>query len=276
MNWKNIWKGMAMGMVETVPGVSSSTIAMLVGIYERVIGSISDLTTKRYRQGALFLIPVGIGILIGFFLSIQVVEYFLLHYTIPTHFLFIGLVIGMLPFIWESGQQHIKNKSTTPYKPIQFVVMIVFFMALVLLNTVLDYDKTVMTDLVWTDYLFLFFAGWLASTALVLPGISGALILMILGAFYTAVDAITSFNLDVIIAVGAGVVIGVLITSKLVRYLITHRRQSTYAGIVGLLAGSIIVLYVGVPETIGQFVASGMMLIGGFLFSYIISQKQKQ
>ncbi|MBM7633135.1 DUF368 domain-containing protein [Geomicrobium sediminis] len=275
MNWKNIWKGIAMGMVETVPGVSSSTIAMLVGIYENVIGSISDLTSKYIRRGVLYLIPVGIGIVIGFLLSIQVVEFFLINYTVPTHFLFIGLVIGMLPFIWYSGKRHTDQLKSVPYQVKHYVIMVLFFVLLVFLNNFLGYDESVMTDLVFTDYLFLFFSGWLASTALVLPGISGALILMILGAYYTAIDAITSLNIDVIIAVGAGVVIGVLITGKLVRFLIIHFRQSTYAGIVGLLAGSVIVLYIGLPETIGQMIASVLLLIIGFLFSYLISQRQK-
>ncbi|EZH65254.1 hypothetical protein DH09_16555 [Bacillaceae bacterium JMAK1] len=275
MNWKNIWKGIAMGMVETVPGVSSSTIAMLVGIYENIIGSISDLTSKHFRRGVLYLIPVGIGIVIGFLLSIQLVQFFLDNYQVPTHFLFIGLVIGMLPFIWFSGMRHVGNAKNIPYQGKHYALMVLFFILLVMLNVVFAPEKTIMTDLVFTDYLFLFFAGWLASIALVLPGISGALILMILGAYYTATNAITALQIDVIATVGMGVVIGVLITGKLVRFLLQHYRQGTYAGIVGLLAGSIIVLFIGIPETIGQMIASVLLLIIGFLFSYLISQRQK-
>ncbi|GAK09449.1 DUF368 domain-containing protein [Geomicrobium sp. JCM 19038] len=275
MNWKNIWKGIAMGMVETVPGVSSSTIAMLVGIYENIIGSISDLTSKHFRRAVLYLIPVGIGIVIGFLLSIQLVQFFLDNYPVPTHFLFIGLVIGMLPFIWFSGMRHFGNAKNIPYQGKHYALMVLFFILLVMLNVVFAPEKTIMTDLVFTDYLFLFFSGWLASIALVLPGISGALILMILGAYYTATNAITALQIDVIATVGMGVVIGVLITGKLVRFLLQHYRQGTYAGIVGLLAGSIIVLFIGIPETIGQVIASVLLLIIGFLFSYLISQRQK-
>src|SRR5690554_987047 len=124
MNWRNIYKGMAIGIVETVPGVSSSTIAMLLGIYENIIISISNLTTKRYKKSLFFLLPIIIGILIGAAFSALTVKYLLETYPVPTHFIFIGLILGMLPFIWRSGYSLQGDNST--YKIYHFVLMFFF------------------------------------------------------------------------------------------------------------------------------------------------------
>lgn len=239
LKWKAMFKGMAMGTVETVPGVSSSTIAMLMGIYEKLIESIGHLTSRRWKEGVAYLIPIGIGMCGGFLVSVLLIKYLLEHYQQPTHFLFMGLVIGMLPSLWRSARQEARRS----FSFVHGLFLLIAFCA-VAATRFLDNDGTaIMTDLAAMDYLFLFLSGWLASTALILPGISGALILTILGVYYTAISAISDMNIPVIFAVGAGVVAGVLITSKIVRYLLRQYTRVMYALMIGMVAGSTVVLY---------------------------------
>src|SRR5690554_903076 len=131
MNWKNIVKGTAMGMVETVPGVSSSTIAMLLGVYGQIITAINYLTSKKWKLGLMFLIPVGIGMGIGFIISIRMVKFFLGHYTMYTHYFFMGLIIGMIPFVWREG--YIRGEKYS-YKVRHYTIMILSFLFVMSLN----------------------------------------------------------------------------------------------------------------------------------------------
>lgn len=243
LNWKAIFKGMAMGTVETVPGVSSSTIAVLMGIYERLIEAIGQLTSKRWKEGIAYLIPLGIGMFGGFIISVMVIKYLLEHYFQPTHFLFMGLVFGILPSLWRTA----RTESKEPMRLRHYVLILLSLLA-VAATRFLDVERDIiMTDLTASDYLFLFVSGWLASTALILPGISGALILTLLGVYYTAISAISSMNLPVIFTIGAGIVAGILITSRLIRFLLQRYALLMYASMLGLVAGSIVVLYPGYP-----------------------------
>ncbi|GAK04003.1 membrane protein [Geomicrobium sp. JCM 19037] len=271
MNWRNTVKGMMMGVVETVPGVSSSTIAMLLGIYENVIHAIHTLTTNEYKRAIRFLLPIGVGILVGLGLTISVISYLLEHFPIPIGFLFIGLIVGMLPFIWRDGLASVRQQV---YSFPQVMLMIGCILFLVMLNGVVGADARVMMELTFSDYVYLFIAGWFASTALVLPGMSGALILVILGVYETALLALTTFELPVVIAIGSGVVVGILIMGKVVRFILTRYRRTTYAAIFGLLSGSVFIVFPGLPVTVMEWVVSSCLFVGGSVFTFQVSSKK--
>jgi putative membrane protein len=271
MNWSNTYKGIAMGMVETVPGVSSSTVAMLLGIYESIIAAISDLTSKRYKKAILFLIPVGVGILIGVALSALVVKYFLETFPVPTHYLFIGLIVGMLPLIWRNGIAHLRPSGT--YQGKHYLLMVLFFLLIASFDFINPTGESIVESMTVQDAVYLFIAGWLASIALVLPGMSGALILMIVGAYHTALEALLTFNIPMITVIVAGLVIGMLLTGKLVRHLLKNYYQSTYAAILGMLTGSIIIIYPGIPQGVMEFLASGIVLVLGFVVAFKLSNR---
>lgn len=263
LNWKAIFKGMAMGTVETVPGVSSSTIAVLMGIYERLIEAIGQLTSKRWKEGIAYLVPIGIGMFGGFIISVMVIKYLLEHYFQPTHFLFMGLVIGVLPSLWRTARTESKESLQ-----LRHYVLILLSLLAVAVTRFLDVERDIiMTNLTASDYLFLFVSGWLASTALILPGISGALILTLLGVYYTAISAISSMNLPVIFTIGAGIVAGILITSRLVRFLLQRYTLLMYASMLGLVAGSIVVLYPGYPVGTVNSLVCVIALVAGYLIA---------
>ncbi|MHA7964260.1 DUF368 domain-containing protein [Paenibacillus sp. CAU 1782] len=274
LNWKSIVKGMAMGTVETVPGVSSSTIAMLMGIYENLIEAIGNLTSKRWKEGVAYLIPIGIGMIGGFLVSVLLISYLLEHFMQPTHFLFIGLVIGMLPSLWKTSRQEAKSS----FRFIHVVLILLAFAGIAATRFLDQSGVATMSNLSAGDYLFLFASGWLASTALILPGISGALVLTILGVYYTAISAISEMDIPILLAISAGILAGVLLTSKLVRFLLKRYTLIMYSLMIGMVGGSIIVLYPGFPSGVLSIAVCIAALGAGFviaLFAGRISRKQQ-
>ncbi|WP_078395222.1 DUF368 domain-containing protein [Shouchella patagoniensis] len=257
---KILLQGAAMGITEIVPGVSSSTIAMLMGIYEKLLAAISDLTTGNWKRGLSFLIPLGLGMVASVLLFVSIIRYLLGEHNQPMMFLFMGLVLGILPFLWRSAH----SETNRSFQPIHYIIIAVSFVLVASTSFFGESGQEVMTDLTIGSYMYLFVSGWIASTALVLPGISGSLMFMILGVYYTAIAALDDFNLSVIITIGLGVLAGLLVTSRIVRYLFHHYTQITYSAMIGLVAGSLVVIFPGTfPTTFLYALVCVMALIFG-------------
>jgi putative membrane protein len=230
-----IVRGMAMGMTEVVPGVSGSTVAMILGVYERLIYSLSVVTTDRRNEVIPFLVTFGFGMIIGFASALYIIRYLLENYNTPTLLFFLGIIVGFLPYLWGEAQQQAKAGLQTKHYIIIFI-----FISIVIVGQLLSGITSVeINNLSIINYAFLIVSGFIASTALVLPGISGALIFMILGVYEIATDSLLTLNLPVILSIGAGVIIGVLLTSKLIRFLLANYSAGTYSAMLGLVIGSI-------------------------------------
>mgnify|MGYP001945634270 FL=1 len=128
------------------------------------------------------------------------------------------------------------------------------------------------TSLNFTRGIGLFLAGWLASMAMLLPGISGSLILMSVGVYESAINALSTFNLPIIIVIGLGVAIGFIVSSKAITYILKTYPQMTYALILGLILGSVFVMYPGLPESGTPLVMSIIALITGLIVANILNE----
>ncbi|MDX5475923.1 MAG: DUF368 domain-containing protein [Bacillaceae bacterium] len=267
-----IFRGMAVGITETVPGISGSTVAMILGIYERLIYSLSVLTTKHRREALPFLFTSGTGMVIGFAISIFIINYLLSYYRTPTLMFFIGIIVGFLPHLWKETLNHSKNKIKLKH----YIIMFLFLSIVVLSQPLSGINQMDLNNLAIGDYIFFAVAGFIASTALVLPGISGALILIILGIYDIASASLMSFDLPIIIAIGSGIVLGVLLTSRLIRYLLTNYTVETYAAMIGLVSGSIYAIWYHLDSIVSTstIVMSLITFFGGIAF--IITLKQTQ
>lgn len=143
--------------------------------------------------------------------------------------------MGFLPYLWKETLHHSKNKLK-----IKHYIIILLFLSIVVIGQIFSgMNQIDLNNLSIADYIFFAVAGFIASTALVLPGISGALILTILGIYEIATVSLMSFDLPIILAIGSGIVLGVLLTSKLIRYLLANYTVETYAAMIGLVSGSI-------------------------------------
>src|SRR5690625_468373 len=103
MEWKKLYRGVIMGVVEVVPGVSSGTFAVLLGIYDRLIASINGLTTRNWKKSIGFLVPLVIGKGIGLFSFSHLMRWLLDNHMQPTYYYFIGLILGILPFLFRES-----------------------------------------------------------------------------------------------------------------------------------------------------------------------------
>ncbi|SEN37542.1 putative membrane protein [Mesobacillus persicus] len=268
--WRNIYKGMMIGASDVVPGVSGGTIALLVGIYERLIEAINGVLTKEWKKHVTFLIPVGLGVGIAILSLSHLLSWLLEVFPQPTFFFFLGLIFAIIPTLLVEADY----KKTFGAR--QYVLLLIATIAVAATGLVGDEQGVVMTNLALSDYLFLFFAGWLASSAMILPGISGSMVLLLLGAYVTVIEAIKSLNFSIILVVGLGVAIGLLLTSKLIRYLFSHYRASTYAIVTGFVVGSIFVVYPGWPADVLLMTISVLAFICGFAAAYLLGKVERE
>ncbi len=261
-----------MGMTEVVPGVSGSTVAMILGVYERLIYSLSVVTTDRRNEVIPFLVTFGFGMIIGFASALYIIRYLLENYNTPTLLFFLGIIVGFLPYLWGEAQQQAKAGLQTKHYIIIFI-----FISIVIVGQLLSGITSVeINNLSIINYAFLIVSGFIASTALVLPGISGALIFMILGVYEIATDSLLTLNLPVILSIGAGVIIGVLLTSKLIRFLLANYSAGTYSAMLGLVIGSIYAISDNLSGPVnGQVILISLVTFaGGFVLVVLLKRYQ--
>ena len=253
-------RGMAVGVTETIPGISGSTVAMVLGIYERLIHSLSLLTTERRKEALPFLFKFGVGMVIGFAVTIFAITFFLEHHRTPTLLFFMGIIVGFLPYLWKDTVEQSENNL----KARHYVIMVLFLVVVVFgqsLNGFVEFD---LNNLSITDYVFFALAGFVASIALVLPGISGALVLTILGLYEVATNALKTLDLPIVFAISTGIIAGVLLTSRFIRYLLASHAAETYAAMVGLVTGSIYAILSNIGNTLNA------MTIALSIFTFIV------
>ena len=245
-----------MGISDLIPGVSGGTIAFILGIYDRLLSSISGFFSREWKKQLGFLVPLGAGIGIALLLFSRVIDYLLEYHYEPTQFFFLGLIIGVLPFIAKEAEM--KHRFTW----VHFSVLAAVAICLGCMAFIKPVDIAVITQLTIPSAIGLFAAGWLASMAMLMPGISGSFILLLVGAYSTIISALSDLNIPIILVVGAGAALGFIISSRAISYLLKHHRHMTYAVIIGLIIGSVFVVYPGIPAQ-GIWI-SAVTFIAGF------------
>ena len=232
MEWKNIYRGILMGISDLIPGVSGGTIAFILGIYDRLLESISGFFSRDWKKYLGFLVPLGTGIAITLLLFSRVIEYLLEQHYEATQFFFMGLIIGVIPYIMK--QAEVKKNFTARH----LIILVVIGAVLAATAFIPTEDNLApITSLTLPVFFLLFFSGWLASMAMLLPGISGSFILLLLGVYSTAINALSTLNIPIAMAIGAGVIVGFIVSSKAIQYLLEHFTYVTYAAIIGLILG---------------------------------------
>lgn len=270
MEWKNIYRGILMGISDLIPGVSGGTIAFILGIYDRLLEAISGFFSREWKKHLGFLIPLVIGVGVTLLLFSRVIEFLLENYYEATQFFFMGLILGVIPYIMK--QAEVKQNFTRRH----FIVLIVIGLALASTAFIgTNEDAMPIVELSLPVFFVLFFSGWLASMAMLLPGISGSFILLLLGVYSTAINALSTLNIPIIIAIGAGVMVGFIVSSKAIRYLLEHFTYVTYAAIIGLILGSLFVVFPGFAADTTTLVMSLITFTVGLVFTLLFSSPKK-
>lgn len=267
IEWKNIFRGIAMGASDVIPGVSGGTIALVLGIYYRLLSAISLLFSKAWKQQLGFLIPLGVGMGAAILVLAHVLEWLLADHPQPTFLFFFGLILGTVPFILH------KASFRTNFKGRHYVILSVAGLIVLLTGVFGGQEEaaTMATNNIGS-FVFLFFSGWLASMAMILPGISGSFILVLIGVYQTVISALTNFDFPVLFTFGVGVVIGLVIMSTLLRYLFKEYMVGTYAVITGLLLGSLYVIFPGLNDGIVALISSGLTFMVGLAIALFLGR----
>jgi len=278
-------KGFFMGIANVIPGVSGGTIALILGIYEDFISSISNLF-KNLKKNVSFLLPIFIGMGISIITMSKVVSYSYDNFPLPTMLFFIGLVFGGIPLLLKNVKGKKESKKISNYIIFLITFALVIFLAsykiIFSLNTEISFSNM---DIL--NYLILFIVGVIAAVTMVVPGISGSLVLMILGYYYPIINTINALfkenfinNLFILGVFGIGVVVGIVAVSKLLEMLFKKYKIKTYFGVLGFVFASIIAIPISacveltdIPTSIDQILIGLLLVDVGTLLSYKLGEK---
>lgn len=268
-----IIKGFVMGIANIIPGVSGGTLALTLGIYENFISAISHFFTKL-KENIKFLLPIFFGMLLSIASMSSVIDTSFKKFPIPTTLFFMGLVIGGLPLLTRKvkGSKELKQPSSYFLASLTFLlVMLLAFSKELFGNGLGDAN---LTNLNISGYLILMLVGIIAAATMIIPGVSGSLVLMLLGYYFPIVKAIkhlTKFknivsNILILGCFGIGVLIGIVLVAKLIEYLLQKYPTKTYFGVIGFIIASIIAIPVSVYHELGSINFTIIGTIIGLIF----------
>lgn len=254
-----IVKGLVVGVANIIPGVSGGTMAVVMGIYDKLIGTVSDLR-KDFKNSVLYLLPIGIGAVLGIVLFSHLIEFLLRDFTMPTNIFFLGLILGSIPMIYHRAvREKFKKVSLLP-----FFVSFAIMMVMTLLQNVSDEGSALITTLTVGSAVRLLLSAAVAAACMIMPGISGSMVMVLLGVYTSVLTAISSLNIPILVPVAVGVLIGIFAGAKIIDICMKRYEQQTYFAILGLIAGSILPILLNAGFTPGlQAVLSVVTLIAG-------------
>lgn len=236
---KNILKGIVIGIANVLPGVSGGTLAVVLGIYDKLTEAIGDFLLapmKKKIEYAKFIGQIGIGAGIGILLFAKLVGFLYSTYPKITTVGFVVLIIPSIPLILKGENLFSKKNFISFITGILFTVLFIFLTYTFKSDVVSAPGEIVVT---FSYGIKLFFCGIVAAGAMIIPGISGSLLLLILGEYYNILSFISSFNIIPLIFFGLGTGIGLIGFAKVINILLHRRRSETLSFIVGIIVVSV-------------------------------------
>ena len=242
---KNILKGIVMGTANIIPGVSGGTMAVSMGIYDKLIHSVTHLF-QDFKESLKFLIPIAVGMGIALVGLSFIIEPAFEHFPLQTNCLFIGLIVGGLPAVCKK----VKGKGIK----VSYVLPFLIFFAIVVGMAAIGEKEGAAADLSFSlwSVIKLFVVGVIASATMVIPGVSGSMMLLLIGYYNPIVASIKNFvtalvSLDmagimqgcgVLVPMGIGIVVGVFAIAKLIEIIFEKFPIQAYWAIIGLIVAS--------------------------------------
>jgi putative membrane protein len=289
---KFLLNGLAFGITETVPGVSGGTVAVIFGFYNRLIETINHFT-EDVKKHLRFVVPFLLGAAAGIVGFASVVNYLLARFSLPTMSLFIGLVMGIIPIIYDKVKE--QGGALRPKDAIIIVIPIIALIVIAHLKAPSPTDPAAVVASINIAYmLFLLIAGMVAAAALIIPGISGSFVLLLIGVYPLAIYSLSNIRLlltditnvplildiaKVLGPLGVGIIIGGLTMARLIERLLTRHHRLVYSLILGLLIGSVYALFnedivwqSGISAPL--IVAATLTLALGCAVSYLLGRKR--
>ena len=281
----DILRGIVIGVSNIIPGVSGGTMAVSMGIYDRVIYAVNNLF-KQFKKSFKELLPIIIGVLIGLFAFAALIGSLLgtksdeIPMTrLPTNFAFIGLILGGLPAIYK--RVNMKDAK------IPGILLFLVFLALVVVLPLLNPPEARTVDHSIGTILLMIPLGAIASSTMVIPGVSGSMIMMLLGYYNSVINAMNDLrggdwsSLAILLPYVIGLLVGIVFIAKLMNFLLKKFGALTFSAIFGLVIGSPVALLMQNRECFelantGNWIASIVCLVVGFAIAWFMSVLDKK
>lgn len=285
----DVIKGALVGVANIIPGVSGGTMMVSMGIYEKIIGVVNNLF-KDIKKSILTLLPIGIGMLLGVAIFSFIIPWCLEVYPFPTSFCFIGLILGGVPAIVKPAKESLQKEGKSISAP--HIIAFIFFFALAVGMAAMNETQTSSAnfDLNIGFMIVIFLVGVVAAATMVIPGVSGSLVLMILGFYAGIMSSISGlisavfafdwtqifYHVGILAPFGIGVIVGIFAVAKLIEFLFDKFPSITYCGILGLIVASPIAIIIKMGHNninIVTIIVGIVLLVVGTWFTYWFGKK---
>ena len=285
----DVIKGALVGVANIIPGVSGGTMMVSMGIYEKIIGVVNNLF-KDIKKSIMTLLPIGIGMLLGVAVFSFIIPWCLEVYPFPTSFCFIGLILGGVPAIVKPAKESLHKEGKSISAP--HIIAFAFFFALAVGMAAMNETQTTSAnfDLNLGFMIIMFLVGVVSAATMVVPGVSGSLVLMILGFYAGIMSSISGFissvfafdwaqifyYVGILAPFGIGVIVGIFAVAKLIEWLFAKFPSITYCGILGLIVASPIAIVIKMGRNninVVTIILGLILLVAGTWFTYWFGKK---
>lgn len=271
----NVLKGFIVGASMLVPGFSGGTMAMILGIYDKLISSLSGILSfsknENYfiknKSNFLMLILFSIGALLGMVIVAKPLSAIIEKFFTISCFFFMGAALG--------GFNAVYNK-TKSYK-FNFISVIY-----IILGAALVYLISMIPEGFFSDsennrsknftYLLLVVAGFVSAIALILPGISVSYMFLLLGIYRETINAVQSFYIPYLIPLSLGLILGIVLTTKILEYWMEHHVKSSYLIISGFVLGSIMQVFPGLPKNSIEWILCLLLFVSAYFLIRLLQR----
>ena len=295
--------GIIIGIANIVPGVSAGTMFVILGIFKKLIDQVElcldevkimlkNITKFKEKDGGInaigimfknifmsqktFLIPIAIGMVFEIYFIAKLFSILNPEQILYRNYIFLGLILGGIPTLFKELKKgtdikNIKERNINIYifMAIGFAMMLGLYLLKV---NGLGLRKVGYEELSIAMSIPLFLVGAIAAASMVIPGISGSMVVLILGYYELMTASISKLNMVFIIPFAIGILVGILAILKIIKYLLDNHYTKTYACIVGFVIGSLLMVFPGLPIGIIGYVITVICIIIGIVLSYMVEK----
>ena len=295
--------GIIIGISNIVPGVSAGTMFVILGIFKKLIDQVGlcldevktmvkNITKFKEKNGGIravgimfknifmsqktFLIPIAIGMIFAIYFVAKLFSILNPEQILYRNYIFLGLILGGIPALFKELKKGTDIANIKKRKISIYIFMIIGFammFALYLLKVNgIGLRKVGYEELSITMALPLFLVGAVAAASMVIPGISGSMVVLILGYYELMTVSISKLNMIFIIPFAIGILVGIMAILKLIKYLLDKHYTRTYSCIVGFVIGSLLMVFPGLPVGVMGYVITVICIAIGIMLSYMVEK----
>ena len=296
--------GIIIGISNIVPGVSAGTMFVILGIFKKLIDQVGlcldevktmvkNITKFKEKNGGIravgimfknifmsqktFLIPIAIGMIFAIYFVAKLFSILNPEQILYRNYIFLGLILGGIPALFKELKKgtdivaNIKKRKISIYIFMIIGFAMMFVLYLLKVNGI-GLRKVGYEELSITMALPLFLVGAVAAASMVIPGISGSMVVLILGYYELMTVSISKLNMIFIIPFAIGILVGIMAILKLIKYLLDKHYTRTYSCIVGFVIGSLLMVFPGLPVGVMGYVITIVCIAIGIMLSYMVEK----